>query len=241
MLELLRAGTRPVRELWVVDGLEPSGQLDEIERLAAARKVRTVLVPRGRFQAAARTDAPQGVLARARALPEADLDALCAEPGPSPPFLLVLDGVTDPHNLGALLRSAECAGVSGVVLPRHRAVHVTPTAAKVAAGAVEHVPMAVVPGIPSALSRLAKSGLTVVGLDAGAGGSLYDLGAEAEGPLALVLGSEGRGLAQLTRKRCQVLVSIPRRGRLESLNVANAGAVASFELARRRLAASTAR
>jgi 23S rRNA (guanosine2251-2'-O)-methyltransferase len=236
VLELLRAGSRPVHELWVAEGLEPSPQLDEIERLAARRKVRTLLVARGRLRAAARTDAPQGVLARARALAEADLDDLAAGAGGRPPLLLVLDGVTDPHNLGSLLRSAECAGVSGVVLARHRAVHVTPAVAKVAAGAIEHVPMALAGGIPNVLARLAQHGLGVVGLDAGARLSLYDLGPEAEGPLALVVGSEGRGLAQLTRRRCQVLVSIPRLGRLESLNVASAGAVASFELARRRLA-----
>jgi len=124
--------------------------------------------------------------------------------------------------------------VTGVVVGRHRSVHVTPAVAKVAAGAVEHVPIAVVPGIPTTLSRLRDRGLTVVGLDPGARRSLYDLGAEVEGPLALVLGAEGRGLARLTRARCTTLAAIPLHGRLESLNVANAGAVAFFEMARRR-------
>ena len=234
VLELLRAGARPVRELWVAEGLDPSPQIDEIERLAVRRKVRTMLVPRRRFDAAARTEAPQGVMARARPLEEADLDELCAPKGRRPPFLLVLDGVTDPHNLGSLLRTAECAGVSGVVVGRHRAAHVTPTVAKVAAGAIEHVPIAVVPGIPAALARLDERGVVAVGMDADADGTIYELGREVEGPLALVLGAEGRGLAALTRKRCAVLASIPRRGRLDSLNVATAGAVACFEMARRR-------
>lgn len=234
MLELLRAGTRPVRELLVAEGLESSPQLDEIERLAARRKVRTLLVPRRRFDAEARTEAPQGVLARARALEEAELDALGTPRAGRLPFLLVLDGVTDPHNFGALLRTAECAGMTGAVVARHRAAHVTPTVAKVAAGAIEHVPIAVVPGVPTALSRLEDLGVTAVGLDAEAPLSIYALGAEVEGPVALVLGAEGRGLARLTRERCAALAAIPRRGRLSSLNVATAGAVACFEVARRR-------
>jgi 23S rRNA (guanosine2251-2'-O)-methyltransferase len=220
----------------VAEGLDPSPQLDEIERLAARRKVRTVLVARRRVDTAARTEAPQGVLARARPLEEASLDDLCAPKGKRLPFLLVLDGVTDPHNLGSLLRTAEVAGVSGVVLARHRAAHVSPTVAKVAAGAIEQVPIAVVPGIPAALSRMSDLGVTAVGLDAEAEVSLYDLGPEVDGPLALVLGAEGRGLARLTRTRCAVLAGIPRRGRLGSLNVGSAGAVACFEIGRRRSA-----
>jgi 23S rRNA (guanosine2251-2'-O)-methyltransferase len=234
VLELLKAGVRPVREVWVAEGLEAGAQLDEIERLAARRRVPLRLVGRGRMAAATRTESPQGVLAKARALAETDLEHLTAAGEGHPPFLLLLDGVTDPHNLGALLRTAECAGVSGVVLPRHRAAHVTPAVAKVAAGAIEHVPMAVVPGVPSAIRSLEQMGVTVIGLDAGADRSLYDLGYEAEGPVALVLGAEGRGLAPLTRKRCTMLASIPHAGHLESLNVASAGAVACFELARRR-------
>ena len=240
VLELLRAGRRPVQELWVAEGLEPSPQLDEIERLAARRKVRTLQVGRRRLDAAARTEASQGVLARAKALEEVDLDTL-TERGGARPFLLVLDGITDPHNLGSLLRTADGAGVTGVVLGRHRAAHVTPAVAKVAAGAIEHVPMALVGGIPGALARLSDRGLTVVGLDADAPRSLYELGPEVEGGLALVLGAEGRGLARLTARRCDVLVSIPGRGRLESLNVATAGAVACFEMARRRSGHGTAR
>src|ERR671917_330760 len=112
--------------------------------------------------------------------------------GGTPPFLVALDGVTDPGNLGAVLRSAECAGVTGAILPRHRAVHVTPAATKAAAGAIEHVPMAVVGGLPTALANLSKAGVHVVGLDGGAPTSLYDV-ARAGGPVCPVLGAEGRG------------------------------------------------
>ncbi len=173
---------------------------------------------------------------RARPLEDVELDTLVRARREVAPFLLVLDGVTDPHNVGALLRSAECAGVTGVVLPRHRAVHVTPTVAKVAAGAIEHLDIAVVPGVPNALRRLDQLGVTSVGLDAGAPISLFDLDIEAGGAVALVLGAEGRGLASLTRRRCSALGAIPQFGALGALNVAAAGAVACFELARRRAA-----
>jgi len=237
--ELLVAGRRPVREVWIAEDLDPSPAIDEIEKIATRRRVRLVLVPRTKLDRAARTDAPQGVLALARPLEDVELDELCRARRKVAPFLLVLDGVTDPHNVGALLRTAECAGVTGVVLPRHRAVHVTPTVAKVAAGAVEHLDMAVVPGVPNALRRLDELGVPSVGLDAGAPVSLFDLDVDAGGPVALVLGAEGRGLASLTRRRCSSLGAIPQFGALHALNVAAAGAVACFELARRRAAAAS--
>jgi len=233
----LLAGRRPVRELWIAEGLDPSPQLDEIERLAARRRIRIRPVPKRRLDAAAASDAPQGVLALAEPLPDTDLDDLVLSAGGRPPFLVVLDGITDPHNVGSIFRTADGAGVTGIVLPSHRAVHVTPTVAKVAAGAIEHVPVAVVPGVPAALRRLDDLGVPTVGLDADADISLYDLGPVASGPVALVLGAEGRGLAALTRRRCTTLAAIPLAGRLESLNVAAAAAVACFELARRRAGA----
>jgi 23S rRNA (guanosine2251-2'-O)-methyltransferase len=232
--ELLAVGRRPVREVWIAEDLEASTQIDDIERLATRRRVRLVLVPRAKLAKAARTDAPQGVLARAQPLEEVELDVLCRVRRGVVPFLLVLDGVTDPHNVGALLRTAECAGVTGVVLPRHRAAHVTPTVAKVAAGAIEHLDIAVVPGVPNALRHMHDLGVTSIGLDGAAPRSVFEVGADGDGAVALVLGAEGRGLAPLTRKRCASLASIPHFGALGALNVAAAGAVACFELARRR-------
>lgn len=234
VLELLATGRRPVRQLWVADGQDPSAQLDRIEALAARRHVRVEVVSRGRLDAEARTDAPQGVLARARALDPVPLDDLC-NPGTNgaAPFLLVVSGVTDPRNLGSVLRSAECAGITGVVLPRHRAAHLSPTAAKVAAGAIEHLDFAVVGGIPTALDRLRKAGIWTVGLAGDTDRSLYDLPL-GDGPVALVLGGEDRGLAPLVRKRCDAVVAIPQHGALPSLNAGVAGAVACFEVARQR-------
>lgn len=233
--ELLAAGRRRVRDVWLSEGLDASPLLAEIADLAAGRRVPVRTVAKERLEAMARTSAPQGVVAHAEPLPEASLDELArTRPDGVAPFLLVVDGVTDPHNLGALLRTAECAGATGAVVAGHRAVLVTPTVAKVAAGAVEHLPLAVASSIPAALTRLGKAGVWAVGLDAAAAASVTGLAVAAE-PVALVLGSEGRGLSRLVLERCDTVVAIPQYGALASLNVAAAGAVACFEVARRRV------
>ena len=231
VLELLRAGRRRTRDVWMAEGLDDADILREIHDHAQRARVRVQRVGRGRLDAEARTSAPQGVLAHADPLEPTDLDVLCQS---SPrPFLLALDGVTDPQNLGALLRSAEGAGVTGVVLPRHRAVHVTPAVTKAAAGAVEYLPMALVPGLPAALARVREKGVWVVGLDAQGQESVFGLALATE-PVVLVLGAEGAGLSRLARRRCDVVVSVPLAGRLASLNVAAAGTLALFEVGRLR-------
>jgi 23S rRNA (guanosine2251-2'-O)-methyltransferase len=237
--ELLAANRRPVRSVLMAEGMDTSPILDEIEELAAARRVRVERVSKRRIDMQARTEGAQGVVALARPVEAVSLEALC---GPSRrgkvPFLVVVDGITDPHNLGAVLRSAECAGVTGVVLPSHRSVLLSPTVTKVAAGAIEFLPMTLVPGIPAALQRLSTMGIWSVGLVGESRHSLYDL-AVGDEPVALVIGSEGNGLAALTRKRCDALASIPQHGSIGSLNVATAGAIACFEVARRRSARGT--
>jgi 23S rRNA (guanosine2251-2'-O)-methyltransferase len=236
--ELLAARRRPVTDVWMAQELDPAPILDRIQKLAGDSRVPVRRVSRARLDAEAATDAPQGVLAHAQPLPEANFDDLCrprppGENGPKP-FLLALDGVTDPHNLGALLRSAEAAGATGAVLARHRAVHVTPTVAKAAAGAIEHVPMAIVAGMPAALARAKELGCWVVGLAADGDQSLFDGLPVADEAIVVVVGAEGAGLSRLTRARCDLVVSIPMRGRLGSLNVSAAGALALFEVSRRR-------
>jgi len=232
--ELLVANRRSVRTLMMVEGMDAAAILDDIEALATKRRVRVDYVSRKRLDGVARTDGAQGVVALAKPVEETTLEQLC-EPSRRGrlPFLLVMDGITDPHNLGALLRSAECAGVTGIVLPRHRSVHLSPTVAKVAAGAIEYLPMTLVPGIPAALQRLSRLGVWTVGLDGAAPRPLYELPVGEE-PLALVLGSEDKGLSALTKKRCDALGSIPQHGSLSSLNVATAGAIACFDVARQR-------
>jgi len=213
--------------------LDPSEQLDQIEALCQKRRVPIEHVSRSRLDRVAATESHQGVLAKAPPLVALDLDELLDPERRGSPFLLVCDGLTDPHNLGSLLRSAESAGVTGIVLPRHRSVRISPTVAKVAAGAIEHLRFALVPGIPAALDRLGKAGVLTVGLAGEVRTSIYDLDLSASA-VALAVGSEDKGLAALSRKRCDVMASIPQAGEIESLNASVAGAVALFEAARQR-------
>lgn len=232
--ELLIAGTRKAREIWVAGDLDESEVVNDILEIARSVRVPVQEVNRKRLEAQARSEAPQGIIAFAAPLPEADLADLLKRRGSQPPFLVAVDGVTDPGNLGALLRCCDGAGVSGVILPRHRAVHITPTAAKSAAGAVEYVPMAVVGGLPAALARVREAGIWVVGLDDEADRSLFDIGDLAAEGICLVLGAEGPGLSRLVRERCDLIVSIPMQGRLSSLNVSAAAALATYEVTRHR-------
>jgi 23S rRNA (guanosine2251-2'-O)-methyltransferase len=227
VLELLRSGKRRVRTVYVSSSVNHDDNVEEIvARAASAVKV----VPPERVAQLARTDVHQGVIAMASALRAADLDDLLAV---DRAFLVALDGVTDPRNLGAVMRSAETAGATGLVIPRHRSAHVTPAVTKSAAGAIEYLPIAVVGGIPAALERAGRAGCWSVGLDEAGDRSLFDLDL-VDQSIVLVLGAEGRGLARLTRERCDLLVRIPMHGRVASLNVAAAATLACHEVARRR-------
>ena len=208
---------------------DTSAILAEIADLAREAKVPLRTVPRTRLDGAA----PVGSAPRCPRPRRAAQGNTAGQALRGRPFLVAIDGVTDPGNLGAILRSAEVAGATGVVLPRHRAVHVTPTVAKAAAGAVEYLAMAVVAGLPAALGELSDKGVWVVGLDAEGPTAIDDLPV-ADQPVALVLGAEGRGLSRLARQRCEVLASIPQHGHVESLSVASAAAVACMAVARLR-------
>ena len=232
--ELLIAGNRRVKEIWVSADPEENEVIGDIVEIARSMRVQVTEVARKRLDQQARSEAPQGVLAFAAPLQEAELAALLRRSGNTPPFLVAVDGVTDPGNLGALLRCCDGAGVHGVVLPRHRAVHVTPTVAKAAAGAIEHVPMAVVGGLPAALGRIKEAGVWVVGLDDEADKSLFEIDDLAKEGICLVMGAEGNGLSRLVRERCDLIVSIPMRGRLSSLNVSTAAALATYEVTDRK-------
>lgn len=228
--EALAAGRRGVRCVWMARGLPPSPPLAEICELARSAGVLVRMVSAEEISARARTESPQGVLARADPLPASSLEDLLSR---ADPFLVALDGVTDPGNLGAVLRGAEGAGVTGVVVPRHRGAHLSPAALKAAAGAAEHLPLAMVPGVPAMLLAVQRQGLFTLGLEGGAEESLFEAVFPAD-RIVLVLGGEGAGLSRLTRARCEGLVSIPMLGRLPSLNVASAAALACYEVARRR-------
>ena len=234
--ELLASGKRRVRVLWVAQDLAGHEPLLGTVLLARRQQVPVQLKSPEALASAARTGAPQGVVAWAQPVQAFSLAELLAAEGTGPPaFLVVLDGVTDPGNFGSLLRTAACAGATGVVIARHRSAPLTPAALKSAAGAVEKVPIAGVAGIPAALQQLAKAGVWTVGLDPAGPTDLWRTSL-LDAPVALVLGSEGTGISHLARQRCDVLARIPQSRALESLNVAAAGAVACFEVARQRTA-----
>ncbi|MGY9072062.1 MAG: 23S rRNA (guanosine(2251)-2'-O)-methyltransferase RlmB [Acidimicrobiales bacterium] len=232
--ELLRVGRRSVHEVVVAEENSESAVTAEIADLAQERRIPYRVLPRKKVDELAITESHQGVVAIATPLWPTEYEDLLTPKGKTQPFLLALDGVTDPGNLGAILRTAEVVGATGVVLPKHRAVRLSPTVVKAAAGAVEHLRIALVGGLPAALQRASDVGMWVIGLDGEAEESVYEMKV-ADQPLVLVLGAEGRGVSPLTAKRCHQVVGIPQFGRTESLNVSVAAAVACYEVQRRRL------
>jgi 23S rRNA (guanosine2251-2'-O)-methyltransferase len=175
----------------------------------------------------------QGVVALASVRPTVQVEDILAAASArgEPPFVLVLDGVEDPTNLGALIRTADGAGVHGVIIPRHRAVGLTPAVARASAGAVEYVPVAVVGNLVQTLEELKRAGLWIVGADMEAPQRHHE--ASLMPPLAVVVGGEGRGLGRLVREHCDLVVSLPMRGRTASLNVSVAAGILLYEVVRR--------
>lgn len=175
----------------------------------------------------------QGVAAQAAAWDYAELEDLlaAAEAKGEPPLLLLLDGIEDPHNLGAILRSADGAGAHGVVVPKRRAAGLTETVAKASAGAIEHVPVARVPNLSAAARDLKRMGFRIAVCDMD--GETYDE-ADLTGPLVLAVGGEGQGVSRLVREAADLIVSIPMAGRIPSLNASNAAAVLLYEIRRQR-------
>jgi 23S rRNA (guanosine2251-2'-O)-methyltransferase len=234
--ELLIGQKRKVREIWMASDIDPAPILDDIEQIAHASRVTILEVPRRKLEETARSEAPQGIIAFAQPLEEASFAEMLKTRNGVAPFLVAVDGVTDPGNLGALLRCCDGAGVTGVVLPKHRAVHVTPTVAKASAGAVEHVPMTLVSGLPTAIQQMRDKGIWVVGLDDSSRDTLFDIGKLATEGICIVLGAEGAGLSRLVKERCDTIVGIPMLGQVSSLNVSAAAALATYEVTRVRMA-----
>ncbi len=232
--ELLRAGGAGVAELWLAASGSRGPAFADLERLARAAGAKVRSAPRPKLDRLAGTDRHQGVVAVVADFRYAELDALvrAAEASGRPALLVVLDGVEDPHNLGAIIRSTHALGGHGVIIPRDRAVGVTPAVAKAAAGAIERCPVARVTNVSKALELLKEAGVWSIALAADGPRPLASL--ELTGPTALVLGSEGEGLRPLVRKTCDWVASIPMTGGFESLSVSASAAVALYEAARQR-------
>jgi 23S rRNA (guanosine2251-2'-O)-methyltransferase len=231
----LKTAPRTVLELHV-DAQRRDARMRQFVERAREAGVRIVESDDARLQRMAGTHRHQGVAARVEPLPRSHSldDTLDAVEGP--PLLLVLDGVTDPHNLGACLRTADGAGAHALVAPRDHAVGVNATVAKVASGAAETVPYFMVTNLARTLAELKERDIRVIGTSDAAERSLYD--ADLRGPVALVLGAEGAGMRQLTARSCDELVRIPMHGAVESLNVSVASAVCLYEAMRQRAAAA---
>lgn len=231
--ELLRSDQRLDRIL-VADTRGRSEVLDDIESLAAERGVPVSRTDRAELDRRAEGVVHQGVVAEAPAFPTVSLEDLLARiPTGEPVLLVALDGVTDPHNLGSISRTAEAVGAHGILIPSRRTASVTPTVEKSAAGALAHLPVVQVTNLVRALARLHDHGVWSLGLDGDAEVELAAHPLVGE-PCVLVVGAEGEGLSRLVRERCDALVRLPLRGEVGSLNASVAAGVALYELLRHR-------
>ncbi|MDR0594886.1 MAG: 23S rRNA (guanosine(2251)-2'-O)-methyltransferase RlmB [Bifidobacteriaceae bacterium] len=238
VLEALRAQV-PARRLEMAAGIDSDERVTEAMKLAAGAGLALAQVPKSELDQRTGGANHQGVALRVAPYEYKTADDLVrlAEEAAQPPLIVALDQVTDPHNLGAVLRSAAAFGAHGVLIPQRRSAEMGPTAWKVSAGAAARVPVARTPNLVRALEQFKAQGLFVVGLDAQGAADAADL-ALAAGPVALVVGSEGKGLGRLVRQTCDLTVSIPMASGTESLNAAVAGGIVLYEVAKQRRTSS---
>lgn len=232
VIEALRAG-ETIDKIFIARG-ETDKTLGHIASKARAAGIVVVDADRRKLDYMSRTHAHQGVIALAAVREYASVEDIfaVAEQRGEPPLIVVCDEISDPHNLGAIIRTAECAGAHGVVIPKRRSAGLTAVVGKTSAGAVAHIAVARVPNIPTLLKELKKQGVWIFG--AAADGTMPLYGADLKGPAAIVIGSEGDGMTRLVSENCDFLVSIPMRGKLNSLNASAAAAVLLYEAVRQR-------
>ena len=231
--EALKSG-RGINKLWIASG-DREGSVAEIAALAKERGIVVQYVERAKIEALAGGHRHQGVLAYVAPVPYAELEDIlkAAEAKGEAPFLVLLDELEDPHNLGALLRTADATGVHGILIPKRRSVSLNATVAKTSAGAVEYVPVARIGNIAQTLKKLKEKGFWVAGADMDGEKAYYE--ADLTGPLVLVVGSVGKGMSRLTKEACDFIVRMPMVGRINSLNASVAGSILMYESMRQRL------
>jgi 23S rRNA (guanosine2251-2'-O)-methyltransferase len=231
--EALRSSPERMNKLFIAKGARGE-VIAEIRQLAKRNHVVTKVLPKRALERYAPGASHQGVVASMAPVRYADADDL-VQPYPDgrPALVVLLDGITDPQNLGAILRTAEAVGVTGAMIPRHRSASLTSVVAKHSAGASQFIPVARVPNIVPMIERLKENGLQVVGTMGEAQATIYDV--DLTQPIAIVIGSEGAGLRPLVQKKCDLLVRIPMRGKISSLNASAAAAVVLYEVLRQRL------
>ena len=231
VMEAFRAG-RPVDKLYVLDGCQ-DGPVRSITRIA--RKNDTIInyVSKDRLDQLSETGTHQGVIAQVAAYEYASVEDILkkAEEKGEPPFIILLDNIEDPHNLGAIIRTANLAGAQGVVIPKRRAVGLTATVARTSAGALNYTPVAKVTNLGKTIDELKEKGMWFVCADMG-GTNMYQL--DLKGPMGLVIGNEGEGISPLVKKKCDFVASIPMKGDIDSLNASVAAGILAFEIAHQR-------
>jgi len=233
VLEALRSG-RTINKILVSKG-EREGSIKQIIALAREKGIVVQEVDRFKLDSMSATrGAHQGVIALAAAKDYVETDDILAiaESKGESAFIIILDEITDPHNLGSILRTANVVGAHGVVIPKRRAIGLTPTVSKASAGAVEYVPVARVTNIAQTIEYLKTKNIWVVGTDASGGKSFFE--SDLKGPVALVIGSEGEGMGKLVKEKCDFIVNIPMKGQIASLNAAVAGAIVMYEILKQR-------
>lgn len=232
VLEAFRAG-KPIDRLFILDGCQ-DGPIKSILREAKKQDVIINYVPKERLDQLSETGHHQGVLAYGAAYEYAEVEDMlkAAEEKGEPPFLFLLDGIEDPHNLGAIIRTANLAGAHGVIIPKRRAVGLTATVARTSAGALNFTPVAKVTNLTATIEDLKKRGLWFVCADMG-GETMYRL--NLTGPIGLVIGNEGEGVSRLVKEACDMTAAIPMKGDIDSLNASVAAGVLAFEIVRQRL------
>ena len=233
VLEAFRSG-KPIDKVFVLDGCQ-DGPVRTIVREAKKHDTIVNFVPKERLDSMSETGHHQGVMAYAAAYEYAEVEDILkiAEEKGEPPFLFLLDGIEDPHNLGAIIRTANLAGAHGVIIPKRRAVGLTATVARTSAGALNYTPVAKVTNMAATIEDLKKRGIWFVCADMG-GESMYRL--NLTGPIGLVIGNEGEGVSRLVKEKCDMIASIPMKGDIDSLNASVATGVLAYEIVRQRLA-----
>ena len=232
VIEAFRSG-KTIDKIFILDGCR-DGQVMTVVR--EAKKAGTIInyVDKERLDAMSKTGHHQGVIANAAAYEYAEIDDIfkAAEEKNEAPFIFILDGIEDPHNLGAIIRTANLCGAHGVIIPKRRAVGLTATVAKTSAGALNYTPVAKVTNIGNTIDELKKSGMWFVCADMG-GTCMYNL--DLKGPIGLVIGNEGEGVSRLVREKCDFIASIPMKGNIDSLNASVAAGVMAYEIVRQRM------
>lgn len=233
VFEALTAGKRTFHTLYVIKD-KASQRIEDIVEMTRPANIPVEYLPRQKFNALTGIDTHQGVAALVSPFPLLDLSDLLGENSTDnkSKFFLLIDNIVDPHNLGALIRSALCASLTGVIIPKDRAAEPSPTVSKSSAGALEHIRLASVVNMANAIKELKKSGMWIIGLDKDGERSIYEN--DFTGNIALVVGGEESGIRPLVKKNCDFLSFIPQNGPVSSLNASVAGAVAMYEAYRQR-------